>query len=183
MTTEEALAVADAVQFGKYDTDRSKDKAKLQDSAGDVKRKGYREAKYARFRARRDGQKQQARRHWEDPEYTPPGSSGDQHYKASYSSQRKKDTARLGAHGGVHIQKVEHMHFSLEAQKARIDRAERTAMRRMIEASPLPDRTKAALLLHSKRVQFADDGKEIPSVPLKWVVQAAVWQMSLETEG
>lgn len=61
-----------------------------------------------------------------------------------------------------------------DAQKSRIDAAERKAMRRMIQAAPLPPQIKQALLQHSRSVQFSDDGREIPSVPLKWTTDAAV---------
>ena len=179
MTTEEALAVAESVQFeGDHHTDRVHDRArgvavggKPQNFYRDVGRRQDSPGHHKGKRLLESRERQRMKRHWEDSEYTPPGSTDNQNYKDSYSAGRGKKR-------DVHIERVENIHFSdaqqfAEATKARYDAAERGAMRRAIYYANIHPAIKVALLQHSTAVQFSDAGDEIPSVPLSWIVRAA----------
>jgi hypothetical protein len=59
-----------------------------------------------------------------------------------------------------------------DATIERYNRAERKCMRRLIQSAPLHNALKYRLLEHSASVQFTDKGREVPSIPILWMVEA-----------
>ncbi len=180
MTTEEALAVADSVQWSD-EWDAAKD-ARLAAARGDQDKKEKRGrrrrliAKDWRSALHKGDTKgmDDFERELDDDD--------DHKYPPDHRSQPTGGHT-IHVHGDGHT-----LHFSdaeqfAEATKQRLDAAERQAMRRAIAKADIHPAIKLALLRHAEAVQFSDAGREIPSVPLSWIVQAAQGILQVEALG
>lgn len=157
MTTEEALEIADSVQFDEDDS---------QDTHRDRRGKPKAKNRPSDYKRHEWAEKDSAQEYWGDPITKSGGQKEHFHPK---SNRRRKKQIVVNVHGGnVHMSDAD----SLDAQKSRFDAADRSAMRRHIERAPLHPAIKARLLAHSQSVQFDDEGTEQASIPLKWIVDA-----------
>ena len=145
MTTEEALAVAESVQF-------------------DSERRGFRQLRGPKGPRVDDVVVPRASK---DEEGEPP-----KRLERRRGKNNKKDKHSIHIEKVGTMRFSEAQQFA-EATKGRYDAAERGAMRRAIYYANIHPAIKVALLQHAPAVQFSDAGNEVPSVPLSWVMRAA----------